>query len=155
MFSSYWATLFASLKFASFSISHSFSIVRNPCQSARLCKGSAVTNGEGLFFIFHFPLFCERGYRAPLAHTLSSFLFEKEITVENYYRKGFSDISLASDSASLHLLKLLLQGFIVIGRRRSVRLIVLWLCRYQKFCDGQNPRQSDRAFLRFPFLIFC
>ena len=60
----------------------------------------------------------ERSYRAPLVHTLSSFLLEKEITVENNYRKGFADISTDSDIAPLQRLRFLLQG--QIGAKMAV-----------------------------------
>ena len=43
-------------------------LVWNSCQSAPLCKGSAVTNGEGLF-LFQISIVFAKGAIAPLSHT--------------------------------------------------------------------------------------
>ncbi len=48
--------------------------------------------------------------RGALAPSPSSFLFGKEMTVENDYQKGFSDISLVSDIKRLQRLKLFCKG---------------------------------------------
>ncbi len=52
---------------------------------------------------------CEKGYRAPLAHSLSVTSLKRSF-VENNYRKGFIDISPVSDIKRQQRLKLFCKG---------------------------------------------